>query len=357
MNIPIPNLDDRTFDDFVREGLSLLPAWAPEWTNHNPSDPGITLIELLAYFTELLLYRIGRITPESKLQFLRLLKGAEWQGWQSISKSDASELQRAIDNTVRELAHMDCAVTAQDFERLALDAAAEHLGSHQGVRAEAIRTLAVPAVDLEHARDASADRDLQAHVSVVVAPGSELEPEATIRLLREVRASLLKRSLLTTRVHVVAPVYLHVAIGFKLAPRPGTSMRELMAPLQEALGLRFGAHVWPFGKTLHVSEIVGLIDALPGVDYVDDVTVLQISTREDELASKKASLGVQLGLRSTIGVDTQLGGPPELGMNRLVCSDAGRLTSVALRPWELLRVVVAEAGAKEIMPNAGDEAE
>ena len=72
-----PKLDDRTFDDLVAEGVTLLPTLAPEWTNHNPSDPGITLLELLAYFTELLVYRLGRVTPASKLQFLKLLGGRE----------------------------------------------------------------------------------------------------------------------------------------------------------------------------------------------------------------------------------------------------------------------------------------
>lgn len=68
-----PKLDDRSYDDLLQEGLSLLPVVAPGWTNHNPSDPGITLVELLAYFTEMLVYRIGRITPASKLQFLSLI--------------------------------------------------------------------------------------------------------------------------------------------------------------------------------------------------------------------------------------------------------------------------------------------
>jgi hypothetical protein len=355
MTMQLPNLDDRSFDELVREGLSILPAWAPEWTDHNPSDPGITLVELLAYFTEMLLYRIGRITPESKLQFLRLLKGAEWQGWQNLARSEAGELQRAIDDTVRELAHMDCAVTAQDFERFALEAAVAHLGSEH--RAEAVRTLAIPAADLEHGRDSGADRDLQAHVSVVVAPGRELDPEATTRMLNAVRTSLVERSLLTTRVHVVGPMYLHVAIGFKLAPRMGLSTRELMVPLQEALDVRFGSDVWPFGKTVHLSEIVGLIDELPGVDYVEDVTVLQIATDADELVSPESSLGVQVGLRSTLGVDAWVGGPPNVGTGRMLRSDAGRLASIVLRPWELVRVVIADDGAVELAPDADDRTE
>jgi hypothetical protein len=346
MSIDIPNLDDRTFDDLVREGLSLLPAWAPEWTDHNASDPGITLVELLAYFTEILLYRIGRVTPESKLQFLRLLKGADWQGWHDIPRGEANELRRVIEETVRELAHMECAVTPQDFERLAQDAARAHLGAEASVR-----TLAVASVDLEHGGADAEEGTAQSHVSVVVAPEKELAAAAATRLLKTVKEKLDEHSLLTTRVHVVGPRYLHLAIGFRLAPQPGMPMQELLGPLQEALDRRFGSEVWPFGKALHISEIVGIIDTLPGVDYVDDVTVLQMSAREDDLLEDPASVGIQIGLRSTIGKDTWLGGPAQLGKQRLYRNDAGRLASIALRPWELVRVVIAKPDAIEIRPE------
>ena len=49
--IPPPKLDDRAFDDIVQEAIRLIPRYAPEWTNHNASDPGITLIELAAWMT------------------------------------------------------------------------------------------------------------------------------------------------------------------------------------------------------------------------------------------------------------------------------------------------------------------
>ena len=77
MPIQLPNLDDRTYDDLVAEGLHLIPTYAPEWTNYNPSDPGITLIELFAYITELLIYRLDRVTDENKLAFLKLINGSD----------------------------------------------------------------------------------------------------------------------------------------------------------------------------------------------------------------------------------------------------------------------------------------
>ena len=77
MPLNVPNLDDRTYDDLVEEALGMLPRYAPGWTNHNPSDPGITIIELLAYFVELFIYRLNRVSREIRLRFLQLLVGAE----------------------------------------------------------------------------------------------------------------------------------------------------------------------------------------------------------------------------------------------------------------------------------------
>ena len=71
--IPSPKLDDRTYKDIVDEAMRLIPRYAPEWTNHNPSDPGITLIELTAWMTELILYRLNRVPEKNYLAFLDLI--------------------------------------------------------------------------------------------------------------------------------------------------------------------------------------------------------------------------------------------------------------------------------------------
>jgi hypothetical protein len=46
MSLPIPDLDDKTFEELVEEAKKLIPLYAPEWTDHNLHDPGITFIEL-----------------------------------------------------------------------------------------------------------------------------------------------------------------------------------------------------------------------------------------------------------------------------------------------------------------------
>lgn len=73
MPLPIPNLDDRSFDQLVKEAIRRIPVYAPEWTDHNVHDPGITLIELFAWLTEMQLYSLDRIGDRHYLKYLKLL--------------------------------------------------------------------------------------------------------------------------------------------------------------------------------------------------------------------------------------------------------------------------------------------
>src|SRR6267154_1633744 len=74
MPLPSPILDDRSYQQLRDELVRRIPVYAPEWTDHNPSDPGITLIELFAFLGENLLFRFNQIPDATKLAFLRLLQ-------------------------------------------------------------------------------------------------------------------------------------------------------------------------------------------------------------------------------------------------------------------------------------------
>ena len=71
--LPTPNLDDRRFQDIVDEARRLIPRYCPEWTDHNLSDPGITLIELFAWMMDMLLYRLNRVPDKNFVTFLDLI--------------------------------------------------------------------------------------------------------------------------------------------------------------------------------------------------------------------------------------------------------------------------------------------
>jgi predicted phage baseplate assembly protein len=73
MTIQVPALDDRSFEQLVKEARARVGVHTPEWTNLNESDPGITLVELFAFLTENLLYRSNRIPEANRLKFLSML--------------------------------------------------------------------------------------------------------------------------------------------------------------------------------------------------------------------------------------------------------------------------------------------
>ncbi|HYX28643.1 MAG TPA: putative baseplate assembly protein [Pyrinomonadaceae bacterium] len=73
MPLLLPNLDDRTWADLVDEGRSLIPVYGPEWTDHNVHDPGITIMELLAWIAEMDIYRLNQIGDEARRKFLALI--------------------------------------------------------------------------------------------------------------------------------------------------------------------------------------------------------------------------------------------------------------------------------------------
>jgi len=73
MPLTAPNLDDMQYKDIVSQAQTLIPRYAPEWTNFNDSDPGMTLVQLFAWMTEILIYRINQVPDLNYIKFLQLL--------------------------------------------------------------------------------------------------------------------------------------------------------------------------------------------------------------------------------------------------------------------------------------------
>ena len=73
MTLPSPRLDDRTFQDIVDDAKRRITELCPEWTDHNVSDPGVALIELFAWMTELMLYRFNQVPDRLYVKFLELI--------------------------------------------------------------------------------------------------------------------------------------------------------------------------------------------------------------------------------------------------------------------------------------------
>jgi predicted phage baseplate assembly protein len=73
MALPTPELDDRDFQSLVDEAKRLVQRSSPEWTDHNVSDPGVTLIEAFAQMVDQLIYRLNRLPDRHYVKFLELI--------------------------------------------------------------------------------------------------------------------------------------------------------------------------------------------------------------------------------------------------------------------------------------------
>jgi Baseplate J-like protein len=270
----LPNLDDLRWKDLVAEGRSLIPSSTEEWTNHNPSDPGITLIELFAYVSGMLTYQLNLITDTDVAQFLSLINGPGWKHEDGLPEK-ASIRSRASHLALEKAAGIDAkrravgglstvtrAVTPNDFELLAR--------SVEGIA----RAICLPRRNLENQDSAVRWLDAPGHVSVAAVPVSGARP--TQELLAQIRQTLEPARLLTTRLHVVPPRY--VRVGLRLAIVPARNVhaddafrnnvvKKLTSFLDPLRGW-FDGTGWPFGRDLHVSELYQLLGKIPGIESI-----------------------------------------------------------------------------------------
>jgi hypothetical protein len=73
MALKSPNLDDRDFDQLVAEARRWIARTSPQWTDNSPSDPGMVILELFAFLTETMIYRLNRLPEKAYVEFLRLM--------------------------------------------------------------------------------------------------------------------------------------------------------------------------------------------------------------------------------------------------------------------------------------------
>ncbi|MEM7113193.1 MAG: baseplate J/gp47 family protein [Chloroflexota bacterium] len=73
MALPLPKLDDRTFEMLLAEAQAQIGRSAPDWTDLSPSDPGMVMLELYTHLTEVMIYRLNRLPDKAYHAFLRLL--------------------------------------------------------------------------------------------------------------------------------------------------------------------------------------------------------------------------------------------------------------------------------------------
>lgn len=292
MPLPVPRLDDRTYADLVREGESLIPRYGGEWTDRNPSDPGVTLVELFAWMTETAIYQLDRIPPSSVEAYLRLLG----EHRHVFADGTREGVEPALSRAVRALGDTRRAVTAAEFEALALED--EGGGGPRVARARFLRLVGgtcrtVAEVANREPRPGTTTAELRRGLpaasafagygeaaAVAIVPDDRVSerPLPSTEMVERVFRRLNERRVLGTRVRVFGPTYVSVAVETRVARRRGSGLtrERVQADVARFLSPLEGGEDgqgWPFGRSVYVSELFQLLEGMPAVDHVEALHV------------------------------------------------------------------------------------
>ncbi len=272
MTLPLPNLDDRTFDELMAEARAMIPALAPGWTNFNESDPGMVLVELFAWLTEMLLYQVDQVPQANTEAFLALLNAPGWQMGEGVA------LETAVYETITRLRHRYRAVTLSDYEAL--------VRAQFGERVARVRCVA----------------GQPGHIRVVIVPQSGQD---AVQLRQTIANFLEPRRLLTVNNHVVEPVYLTIWFTVRLVPRedvrPCTALERAKAAICDYFDPLHGGPAgdgWPFGRAIYRGDLFALLDQLPEIDYVERLllhTFVADEDRRETMGSAVTAVHLQPG--------------------------------------------------------------
>ncbi|WP_219903932.1 baseplate protein J [Stenomitos frigidus] len=265
---------------------SLIPSECSEWTDHNPSDTGIILLELFAWLTDLLLYQVNQVPDKSYEVFLQLLKGdAKFSAKQNGESVDPQALQKATQEAILTLRQRYRAVTARDYEILVMENFNVKVNR---VKAFANSNLTVKPQPTEPVTGHKPTDT--GHISLVVMPqGAQnpfVVPDQTFK--DEIFKFLDDRRLLGTKHHVVYPDYVQISVSAKLHLEPGRVFDQVkticinqLAQFFHPLSSGKDQQGWPFGRSVYISEIYQQLDQVEGVDYVQD---LRINNGEESIS-------------------------------------------------------------------------
>lgn len=347
MPIELPNLDDKTWSELVEEARASIPAIAPQWTDHNPSDPGMTLVELLAWLTEVLIYRTGSIPEQSVRTFLRILSGKD-----AGNHVQSAPLDEAIRLTMRALREPYRAVTAEDYECLVahqwpLSDQARALKE----LAPILRTKCLPGCELT---GAALQTDAPGHVSLIVLPKTGIGSSPWFAPSQELLLALVDffrdRQLVATQFHVGGPVYVPISIEATIHLRGDADSAKVMTDAKKMLADYFDPNIgglggdgWPLGRDILASEVYAVLDRVSGVESVPTVALPAQSTSPPNSPSIARSAQKVISIRPLPGDINSSGKSTRfrLSPHELPCVAQNQIT-LTLKEWRRDQWIVLE---------------
>ncbi len=316
MPLQIPNLDNKTYEELTAGLINSIPKFSDNWTNFNPSDPGITILELLAYVADTLLYRTNWVPYQAYVDFLKMLVGVTDDDLKKLDNiiydalkppsndnpccNEYVDYDRQLHNVFKIIKRVEAAkpqeiplhelqkvaieytncryraVTEDDFVTLTIDATRSPNGDIGEVKRAIIRKTPLEILDIIIVTDTA-------------------DPDQYEKLIPQVQHFLENRKLIGTRIKVQEPKYTSLTIKVVVKLTAEANKEETTKIITECI-LAYLASVrnetqkrileectlfsaedgrdkngWDYGRDLYVYEIYNLVNMLPGVEKVEEV--------------------------------------------------------------------------------------
>lgn len=288
MAIQLPNLDTKTYEEISEEMVASIPKYTDKWTNHNPSDPGITILELLSWIAETTLYRMNGVPNESYINFLRLVAGA----------SGTDEVERLLKDPYQDKYHRKLLDFLNEIEEghdktipeIKTEALMFLKSRYRAVTEDDFRRLAIEATDLFGVKvrrvivEKALDED---KVVIVLVPDKwkqyeELAESEKLGRYKELAVSVMDylnpRTLIGTRIWVKQPVYSDVGIDLKVVCHHYAIAEKIEADTKDRILKHLDPFVggdgktgWPYRRSLSVYEIAQIVEETDGVKQVESI--------------------------------------------------------------------------------------
>ncbi len=294
MPIRLPELDNRTFDDLLKEMLAAIPRFSKEWTNFNPSDPGIAVIELLAWISEGLIYRANRIPEASYLNFLKLAAGTRIYDDSDQAHKEIHDFVEAITDGTERPDPQAMKAAAQKFLQ----------SRYRAVTAEDFRALAHEASPAVRRVEVLPAKDVIVVAIVPDAKEAKQNPDLIRETVQKVQVYLDQRRLLGTIINVRPADYTDIGLKIEITCEPyassdnfgktvryvlsgnnnATSYQEIHPDKVEGAVARAivsyldsitggaGGKGWPYARAVMVYELFNIIEKIDSVRYVGRIT-------------------------------------------------------------------------------------
>ncbi len=340
MALEIPELDTSSYELLLNHMVESIPKHTRLWTDFNYSDPGITLLQLLCWIAESLLYRSNYIPIETYICFLQLWAGAAGNEVDRL----LIELQKeGLDpnyvNLLLFLKNLDpknitaekiqtevlqffeapyLAVTADDYAILTLEA--NCLLEQQGVSdriaraivlndSESVTVICVAAETTSYSQPAYPNQRFQSTIAVsqstTIAESDQYNYDNIIAAVNEYLAP---RLLLGTITYVEPPIFTPVNIEMTILCNALADANEISQTASERILEFLSPYIgggpdqqgWPYNQAPTYYDISQVVLTIPGVSYIEALSINFYPT-------------MKLNVMATLNVDAILGSAP-IGM-------------------------------------------